>query len=383
MYLSIYFTYWCTLIILQIYFSSEILAILLSTNSKSNKVFDWSIDRLILLHVIGEEAIEIYNTFQFATEEDRIKLNVLKSKFQEYVNPRKNTVFERYWALTICMKNPEIPWRIQMERFIPLEIFRKKSNTFRGITLLPFSPKRQKFSVPFVRITSARLHFERKRKIYRYFVNDTTQSRSSFQYQKNTSTIWRKIFTEISVQLVSAHRFWENKQQEGELIDQFITELKTRVKSCEFGDQHDTMLRDRIVFGVSDTQLKERLLRESSDLTLEKAASLCKAVKASKNQLKELHSSEMKPVHAVKSKSKQKPSKKPRQQQAFNCRKLELNICRKLVLRLEGFVCFAKRKTTTPKCVHKRILPSTWSIQASMPPVVDKSSRRNYLSEQQ
>lgn len=140
------------------------------------------------------------------------------------------------------------------------------------------------------------------------------------------------------------------------------------------------MLRDRIVFGVSDTQLKERLLRESSDLTLEKAASLCRAVEASKNQLKELHSSEMKPVHAVKSKSKQKPSKKPRQQQASNCKKLELNICRKLVLRLEGFVCFAKTKTTTPKCAHKRILPSTWSIQASMPPVVDKSSRRNYLS---
>ena len=266
-----------------------------------------------------------------------------------------------------------------MERFIPLEIFRKKSNTFRGITLLPFSPKRQKFSVPFVRITSARLHFERKRKIYRYFVNDTTQSRSSFQYQKNTSTIWRKIFTEISVQLVSAHRFWENKQQEGELIDQFITELKTRVKSCEFGDQHDTMLRDRIVFGVSDTQLKERLLRESSDLTLEKAASLCKAVKASKNQLKELHSSETKPVHAAKqSKSKQNP----RRNHVNNRRLIARNWNKTyaVVLRLEGFVCFAKRKTTTPKCVHKRILPSTWLIQASMPPVMDKSSRRNYLS---
>ena len=31
------------------------------------------------------------------------------------------------------MENPEIPGRIQMERFIPVEIFRKKSNTFRGI----------------------------------------------------------------------------------------------------------------------------------------------------------------------------------------------------------------------------------------------------------
>ena len=34
------------------------------------------------------------------------------------------------------MENPEIPGRIQMERFIPGEIFRKKSNTFQ---VLPFS----------------------------------------------------------------------------------------------------------------------------------------------------------------------------------------------------------------------------------------------------
>ena len=32
------------------------------------------------------------------------------------------------------MENPVIPWRIQMEWFIPVEIFRKKSNPFRGIT---------------------------------------------------------------------------------------------------------------------------------------------------------------------------------------------------------------------------------------------------------
>ena len=117
------------------------------------------------------------------------------------------------------------------------------------------------------------------------------------------------------------YRFWEYKQQEGETIDQFITELKTRARSFEFGVQHDSMIRDRIVFGVSDTRLKERLLRESSDLTLEKAASPCRTAKASKNQLKELHSSETKPVHGVKSKSKLKSWKKPRQQQAFNCKK--------------------------------------------------------------
>ena len=66
--------------------------------------------------------------------------------------------------------------------------FPEKNNTFRGITFFPFLPKRLKFSVPFVWITSARPHVERKRKIYRYFVNGTTQSRSCFWCQK-TSTI--------------------------------------------------------------------------------------------------------------------------------------------------------------------------------------------------
>lgn len=80
----------------------------------------------------------------------------------------------------------------------------------------------------------------------------------------------------------------------------FITKLKTHAKSCEFGDQHDSMIREQIVFG--DTRLKERLLRESSDLTLGKAAGLCRTAEASKNQLNEWHSSKTKPVHAVKSK---------------------------------------------------------------------------------
>ena len=39
-------------------------------------------------------------------------------------------------ALTICMENPVIPARIKMEWFIPVEIFWRRINTFRG---LPFS----------------------------------------------------------------------------------------------------------------------------------------------------------------------------------------------------------------------------------------------------
>ena len=80
-----------------------------------------------------------------------------------------------------------------MELIIPVEIFRKKSITFRGIHFLP---KRPKFSVPFffIWITSARLHVERKRKIYRYFVNGTTQSRSCFRCQKKYQYHLTEIF---------------------------------------------------------------------------------------------------------------------------------------------------------------------------------------------
>ena len=49
-----------------------------------------------------------------------------------------------------------------MERFIRFP--EKIVIPFKGITFFPFLPKRAKFSVPFVWITSARLHVERKRK---------------------------------------------------------------------------------------------------------------------------------------------------------------------------------------------------------------------------
>ena len=44
-----------------------------------------------------------------------------------------------------------------MEQFIPVECFRKKGNTFRGIPFLSLLPEFPKMSVPFVQITSDRL----------------------------------------------------------------------------------------------------------------------------------------------------------------------------------------------------------------------------------
>ena len=62
-------------------------------------------------------------------------------------------------------------------------------------------------------------------KIYGYFVNGTTQSRSLFGAKKNTSTIWREFFTKISVSAQGPQR----------LRDFLNTELWSRVNQRNFG----------------------------------------------------------------------------------------------------------------------------------------------------
>lgn len=41
-------------------------------------------------------------------------------------------------------------------------------------------------------------------------------------------------------------------QQPGETFDCFVTDLKRKVQSCDFGDLKDSMIRDQIVYGIYD-----------------------------------------------------------------------------------------------------------------------------------
>ncbi|GBM50140.1 hypothetical protein AVEN_63900-1 [Araneus ventricosus] len=75
--------------------------------------------------------------------------------------------------------------------------------------------------------------------------------------------------------------FNQHCQEEGETFDVFVMDLKKLVKSCEFGDQSDSVVHDRIVLGVGDASLQERMLRES-DLSLERAIDLGKTAELSK-----------------------------------------------------------------------------------------------------
>ena len=56
------------------------------------------------------------------------------------------------------------------------------------------------------------------------------------------------------------YNFWQRDQHEGETIDQWVNDLRILLGSCEYRDKKEKNFRDRIVFGVVDTCVKERLL---------------------------------------------------------------------------------------------------------------------------
>ncbi|XP_030745081.1 uncharacterized protein LOC115874126 [Sitophilus oryzae] len=77
-------------------------------------------------------------------------------------------------------------------------------------------------------------------------------------------------------------------QKQGQSFDTFLTDLRKAIKTTEYRDQ-DHMIRDRIVIGIFKKYTQKRLLRES-DLTLDTAIKVCRAVEASKSQCKMLQS---------------------------------------------------------------------------------------------
>ncbi|XP_064464833.1 uncharacterized protein LOC135376168 [Ornithodoros turicata] len=65
-------------------------------------------------------------------------------------------------------------------------------------------------------------------------------------------------------------------QNEGEPFEAFYRDVQLRAQSCNFSTLTDSFIRDQIVYGVWDGNLRERLLREYN-LTFSSAVQLCKA----------------------------------------------------------------------------------------------------------
>ncbi len=82
------------------------------------------------------------------------------------------------------------------------------------------------------------------------------------------------------------YRFNRHAQEVGETYDQFRTALRKLAEGCDFQTiSPNEILRDRLVFGVRDAKVRERLLRESK-LTLTQTDEICHAAESMVSQLK-------------------------------------------------------------------------------------------------
>ena len=83
------------------------------------------------------------------------------------------------------------------------------------------------------------------------------------------------------------HVFNTRNQRSDENVESCATDLRKLAKTCEFGELHDSLIRDRIVCGIYSDEVRARLLRDP-ELTLTKAVDTCRTAELSKSHLKSI-----------------------------------------------------------------------------------------------
>ena len=94
-------------------------------------------------------------------------------------------------------------------------------------------------------------------------------------------------------------KFNRRRQEEGESVEPFITSLYALAEHCGYGDLHDEMIRDRIVVGIRNSALSEKLQLDPR-LTLDSAITQVRQAEAVKQQQPLLRGKPDTPVGAVK-----------------------------------------------------------------------------------
>ena len=104
------------------------------------------------------------------------------------------------------------------------------------------------------------------------------------------------------------YKFNKRTQESGESYEQYKTTLRKLSEACEFDTiTPNEILRDRLIFGIHDTKVRERLLRETN-LTLIKTDEICRAAESMTEQMRIVGQSNdaTTSVHAVRKFSGQK-----------------------------------------------------------------------------
>ena len=88
-------------------------------------------------------------------------------------------------------------------------------------------------------------------------------------------------------------------------MDEYVANLRQLTKTCKFGSLEESLIRDRVVLGIQDDNVRRRLLQEN-ELTLAQAVQTIRAHETTFDQMKVMTQQERQPflqhsadLHAV------------------------------------------------------------------------------------
>ena len=159
---------------------------------------------------------------------------------------------------------------------------------------------------------------------------DSLEPQDKTDYKKLLEILKQK-FNHLENEIVERHIFNTMVQDEDELIDAFVLRLRTQAKKCnyripsttttvtiaetdhqvaiQFEDISDNLIRDRIVVGITNQNIKTRLLREKS-LNLDTAIAIVKAQELADERINTLQESTTY-VNAINGQKRKRPLNKP------------------------------------------------------------------------
>ncbi|XP_072156738.1 uncharacterized protein [Bemisia tabaci] len=85
----------------------------------------------------------------------------------------------------------------------------------------------------------------------------------------------------------SRYQFFTRSQKDGEDFETFLLSLKKLADNCGFGELKTSLIRDRIIIGISNYELRQRMLGEEYDF--DRTVKLCKSVESGKLRAKEIN----------------------------------------------------------------------------------------------
>ena len=82
--------------------------------------------------------------------------------------------------------------------------------------------------------------------------------------------------------------FNRRDQESNESVDAYVTSLRKKAKTYDYGSLTDSLIRDRMVVGINNNSARKKLL-QTSKLTLGQCTDICRSSQTSARQLKEMN----------------------------------------------------------------------------------------------